>query len=92
MNEEKGCPFKAFLEAHAPGLKPHRGKVFGLIFGAVLGFAVLLFGFWPTFFVLFCGFVGLLIGIRIDHGIRLRDVEEFFRDLFPYRDRYRRYK
>lgn len=92
MNEEKGCPFKAFLEAHAPGMEPHRGKIFGVLFGIVLGLAILLFGFWPTFFVIFCGLVGLFIGVRIDHGIRLRDVEDFFRELFPYRDRYRRYK
>lgn len=90
MNEERVCPFKAFFEAHAPGLEPHRGKIFGVLFGVMLALAILIFGFLPTLFVLFCGFLGLLIGIRIDHGIRLRDVEDFFKELFPYR--YRRYK
>ena len=92
MNEEKVCPFKAFFEAHAPMLLPHRGKIAGMIAGVVLAFAVLIFGFWQTFFVLFCGFVGLLIGIRIDHGIRLYDVKEFFREMFPYRYKCRRYR
>ena len=94
MGEEKTCPFKAFFEAHAPALLPHRGKISGMLVGALLGLAVLLFGFWQTLFVLFCCFVGLLVGIRIDHGIRLRDVEDFFDETFPYRwrNRQRRFK
>ena len=83
MGEEKTCPFKAFFEAHAPALLPHRGKIGGMLVGALLGLAVL-----------FCCFVGLLVGIRIDHGIRLRDVEDFFDETFPYRwrNRQRRFK
>ena len=54
MGEEKTCPFKAFFEAHAPALLPHRGKIGGVFFGALFGLAVLIFGFWQTLFVLFC--------------------------------------
>ena len=54
MGEEKTCPFKAFFEAHAPALLPHRGKIGGVLFGALFGLAVLIFGFWQTLFVLFC--------------------------------------
>ena len=85
MDEAKGFTLKAFFDAHAPLFTPHRGKTIGMFFGAFLGLAVLIFGFWQTLFVLLCALVGLLIGIRIDHGIRPRDVEDFLKDLFPYR-------
>lgn len=48
--------------------KDHRGKVIGTALGLVLGMSVLLFGFWKTAFVLFCGLIGLFIGSRADRG------------------------
>ena len=84
MNEEKRCTFKDFFAAHAPLLAPHRGKLLGVLVGLFLGTAVLLFGFWQTLFVLF--------GVRIDHGINFRDVEDFLKDVFPYRYRNHRFK
>lgn len=92
MNEEKRCTFKDFFAAHAPLLVPHRGKLLGVLVGLFLGTAVLLFGFWQTLFVLFCAFIGLAVGIRIDHGINFRDVEDFLKDVFPYRYRNHRFK
>ncbi len=85
MNDIKGFTFKTFFHTYAPLFAPHRGKMIGMLFGAFIGLAVLIFGFWQTLFVLLCAFVGLIVGIRIDHGIRPRDVEDFFKDLFPYR-------
>ncbi|MEX5284404.1 DUF2273 domain-containing protein [Selenomonas sputigena] len=84
MNEESRHTFEALLQEYAPDLKRHRGKVVGLAVGVILGAAILLFGFWQTFFVLLCGLVGLFVGTRFDQDLHLRDVREFFRELFPY--------
>lgn len=46
----------------------HRGKSVGTLFGLVLGIVILLFGFWKTVFVLFCGMIGLGIGIKMDRN------------------------
>lgn len=46
----------------------HRGKTVGVLLGIILGIAVLLFGFWKTVFVLFCGMVGLGIGMQVDRN------------------------
>ncbi len=48
--------------------KSHRAAMAGTILGLVLGFAVLLFGFWKTLFVLLCGIIGMFIGSRLDRG------------------------
>ncbi|MFA6848913.1 MAG: DUF2273 domain-containing protein [Selenomonadaceae bacterium] len=44
----------------------HRGKFLGTMLGIVLGIVVLLFGFWKTIFILFCGLIGLFVGMKID--------------------------
>lgn len=51
----------------------HRGKLVGTSLGLVTGIAILVFGFWNTLFVLLCGMVGLLVGVRLDKGGRLLD-------------------
>lgn len=45
-----------------------RYRVIGLFAGLFIGLAILIFGFWRTIFVLFCGSVGLFIGMRLDEG------------------------
>ncbi len=49
----------------------HRCKAVGLVLGLVIGTAVLIFGFWNTVFVLVCGLLGLLVGVRMDKGEEL---------------------
>ncbi|MFC2344024.1 MAG: DUF2273 domain-containing protein [Negativicutes bacterium] len=56
----------------------HRGCFMGAIFGAFVGIAILLFGFFATMFVLFCTVVGVWLGRKVDSGDddwleRLRD-------------------
>ncbi|SHK93547.1 Small integral membrane protein [Selenomonas ruminantium] len=46
----------------------HRGKTLGFGIGMLLGTAVLIFGFWHTFFVICCGLIGLFIGCQLDNG------------------------
>lgn len=84
MNEERTHVAEDLLQECASALKRHKGKFVGLVVGIILGAAILLFGFWQTFFVLLCGFVGLFVGVRFDHDLQLRDVREFFKEMFPY--------
>lgn len=44
----------------------HRYASLGLLTGGLLGIAVLVFGFWSTFFVILCGLIGLWLGREID--------------------------
>ena len=61
--------------------KSHRAAMSGTLLGIVLGVAVLLFGFWKTVFVLFCGLIGMFIGSRLDRGDDLlQGVREFWRE------------
>lgn len=48
--------------------KNHQWKLSELVVGIVLGTAILVFGFWNTAFVVFCGLIGLLVGIKLDRG------------------------
>lgn len=63
----------------------HRGACLGCGFGAVLAIAILLFGFWRTFFVVLCGGVGLYLGRKSD-----RDPEFFGRLADDFLDRLNR--
>ena len=57
----------------------HRLAVLGVIIGVLLGFFVLVFGFFNTLFVTLCAVLGLLIGKRLDNGEDvLGKVESFF--------------
>ena len=44
----------------------HCSEKAGLCIGMLIGIAILVFGFWSTFFVLLCGCIGLYIGMRIE--------------------------
>lgn len=46
----------------------HRGKSLGASMGFILAVSMLLFGFWRTFFVVFCVLIGLWIGMKVDQG------------------------
>ena len=71
MDEETKDIMKAIITRH-------RGKVLGLTSGLLVGVAVLLFGFFPTMFVLLCGLAGLFIGVKLD------DEEDFWASLQKY--------
>ena len=46
----------------------HRKRKIGFLFGFLLGIIILVFGPLNTFFVAFCGVIGLYIGSRCDDG------------------------
>ena len=46
----------------------HRGQSLGAILGFILSVSMPLFGFWRTFFVVFCVLIGLWIGMKVDRG------------------------
>ena len=46
----------------------HTNRKIGFLVGVLFGAAILLFGFFPTLFALFCGVIGLYIGSRFDEG------------------------
>ncbi len=56
----------------------HRGKTLGLVLGLLIGLSVLTFGFFQTVFILFCGGLGLAIGVKLD------DKEDFWASLQKY--------
>jgi uncharacterized membrane protein len=59
----------------------HRSKVLGVVFGLLIGLGIVIFGFWRSFFVALCIFIGYMIGKYIDEGIGLRDWwERIFRE------------
>ncbi|WP_302489025.1 DUF2273 domain-containing protein [uncultured Mitsuokella sp.] len=63
----------------------NRGACLGCSAGAILAIAILLFGFWRTFFVVLCGGVGLYLGRKSD-----RDPEFFGRLADDFLDRLNR--
>ena len=65
-------------------VRERRGQFFGALFGVLFGICVLLFGFWRTFFVLFCGTVGLFVGGRIESGAWLEDLRDHLPDKIQY--------
>ncbi len=44
----------------------HRTRKIGFLLGVILGILILIFGPLQTFFLLFCGVVGLYVGSRFD--------------------------
>ena len=56
------------LKLFAESLSGQRAGRKGLVLGMLVGIAILVFGFWKTFFVLLCGLIGLYLGNRIDRG------------------------
>ncbi|MDR1159798.1 MAG: DUF2273 domain-containing protein [Syntrophomonadaceae bacterium] len=45
----------------------HKGISLGIFIGLLLGILILVFGFWKTFFVILCCFIGAVIGKSIDN-------------------------
>lgn len=48
--------------------KVHRARKIGFLLGILLGIIILIFGPFQTFFLIFCGIIGLYIGSRFDDG------------------------
>ena len=46
----------------------HRKRKIGFLLGFLLGIVILIFGPFQTFFLIFCGIIGLYIGSRFDDG------------------------
>jgi len=64
-------------------LTNHRSAAIGVLGGFILGAAILIFGFWPVFFVSLCMALGWLIGKRIDSNASFRSM---IADLLKYWD------
>lgn len=58
----------------------HRGKLMGTILGVVLGAAIMIFGFFQTVFILFCGLIGLFVGKKVDDQ---EDFKQFVERIIP---------
>lgn len=61
MWEEVKAKTYAFFEVH-------RKRKIGFLVGFLIGIIILIFGLLNTFFVAFCGVIGLYIGSRFDDG------------------------
>ena len=59
MIEELKQAVSAFFAEHCAGKT-------GLFIGMLIGIAILVFGFWKTFFVLLCGCIGCYVGTRME--------------------------
>lgn len=46
----------------------HRKRKIGFLFGVLMGIVILVLGPFETFFIFFCGVIGLYIGSRFDDG------------------------
>ncbi|MGI6587795.1 MAG: DUF2273 domain-containing protein [Peptococcia bacterium] len=57
-------------------LLKHRGKIIGLLIGLVFACLVINHGFWRTFFIILCLYIGFIIGKRIDDNESLKSVVE----------------
>lgn len=58
----------------------HRGKLVGSVLGVVLGASIMVFGFFKTVFILFCGLIGLFVGKKVDEQ---EDFKEFIEKIIP---------
>jgi len=58
----------------------HRGKVLGSIFGFIVGWVVIIFGWLEALSLVFCVAVGYVIGRQMDRKESLRELLE---RLFP---------
>jgi uncharacterized membrane protein len=52
----------------------HSGKIVGGLIGLMIGFCVLVFGFWQSLFLFFCAILGVIAGCLFDRGERLRKI------------------
>lgn len=64
-----------FREALA-ALVLYKGRIFGVIFGGMIGLVTAKYGFKAGLFFTICVFVGYFIGKRVDHKDSFRDIVE----------------
>ena len=68
LDEFKVKFFGGIIEFFYNFFAVHRKRKIGFILGFIFGIAILVFGPFHTFFVTFCGIIGLYIGSRFDEG------------------------
>lgn len=61
-------------------LQEHCGRTIGVVLGFIIALCILIFGFFPTLFVVICMGIGLYIGTKID-----KQEDSEFVDGFLYR-------
>lgn len=54
----------------------NKGRCFGGLLGFLIAILVLVIGFFKTFFIVFCTWVGFFLGSRSDNEETLRDLFE----------------
>ncbi len=59
MLDELKQTLSSFWTGHCAGRR-------GLLIGMLIGIAILVFGFWSTFFVLFCGCIGHYVAVKME--------------------------
>ncbi len=67
--------------------KVHRNRKVGFLFGFIVGIVILALGPFATFFLFFCGIIGLYIGSRFDEeddlvGRTLKFIEKHLPERF----------
>jgi len=58
----------------------HRGKIIGVILGFILSLMVLFIGFLKTLFIVFCIWLGYIIGKKYDER---EDIKEILNKILP---------
>ena len=66
----------------------HRGKFVGTLLGGLFAILVLVIGFFPTVFLVFCSGIGFLVGVRIDRGGILEEMRDRLPERFQYWHRF----
>ena len=64
-------------------LTEHRGKALGIILGLIASILFISYGFWRTIFIIFCIFLGYVIGKKLDENANL---ETWIKNLFRTKD------
>lgn len=62
----------------------HRGAFVGTCLGLLFAILVLIIGFFPTIFLVFCGGIGGCLGRRVDQGGILEDLQERLPERLQY--------
>lgn len=63
----------------------HRERKLGFLLGMLTGVIILTFGLLNTFFIFFCGVIGLYIGSRFDGGDLVGNTLEIIERILPKR-------
>lgn len=58
----------------------HRGKIIGISLGFILSIMVLFIGFFKTLFIVFCIWLGYIIGKKYDER---EDIKEILNKILP---------